>query len=121
MIHGLVPLFGLRCSFVACSAKPVKRILQGLHIFFILCIFWLDRRCNARLSHTMTLTRYLEKRGATMRLAEKLGVSPSTVFRWGQRRVPAERLPEVSRATGIPARVLRPDLAQAMKRKRRDD
>jgi DNA-binding transcriptional regulator YdaS (Cro superfamily) len=117
----VVPLFGLRCSFVACSAKPVKRILQGLHIFFILCIFWLDRRRNARLSHTMTLTRYLEKRGATMRLAEKLGVSPSTVFRWGQRRVPAERLPEVSRATGIPARVLRPDLAQAMKRKRRDD
>jgi DNA-binding transcriptional regulator YdaS (Cro superfamily) len=114
-------MFGLRCSFVAHSAKPVKRILQGLQVFFVLCIFYLDRRNHARIFPTMTLNRYLEKRGATMRLAEKLGVSPSTVLRWGQRRVPAERLPEVSRATGIPARVLRPDLAQAMKRKRRDD
>jgi DNA-binding transcriptional regulator YdaS (Cro superfamily) len=67
----------------------------------------------------MTLTIYLQRRGETTRLAELLGVSPSTVLRWAQRRVPAERLPEVSRATKIPARVLRPDLAEAMKRERR--
>lgn len=114
-----MPLFGLRCAFFAWLAKSRKPFLHGLQFFFTQCIFWLDRRHVARLSRSMTLTTYLEKRGETTRLAEKLGVSPSTVHRWAQRRVPADRLPEVSRATKIPARVLRPDLAEAMKRERR--
>lgn len=89
------------------------------NFFSLSAFFALTRRHVARLSRSMTLTTYLEKRGETTRLAEKLGVSPSTVHRWAQRRVPADRLPEVSRATKIPARVLRPDLAEAMKRERR--
>jgi transcriptional regulator with XRE-family HTH domain len=42
----------------------------------------------------------------------KLGVNRSTIFRWetGEIRIPAERLPDLERVTGIPRYVLRPDL-----------
>jgi hypothetical protein len=40
-------------------------------------------------------------------------VDKSTVLRWEQRRVPAERVPEIERVTGIPRARLRPDLYKA--------
>jgi transcriptional regulator with XRE-family HTH domain len=47
-------------------------------------------------------------------LAEQLGVARHTVLRWenGERRVDRSKIADVSRITGIPARELRPDLAE---------
>lgn len=38
------------------------------------------------------------------------GVDKATVTRWGQKRVPAERVLQVERITGIPRHMLRPDI-----------
>ncbi len=46
-------------------------------------------------------------------LAKRLGIKRRTLFNWKRDGVPAEVLAEVSRATGIPAARLRPDLAAA--------
>jgi len=46
-------------------------------------------------------------RGAQKRLAEQLGLQPSTVSQW--KSVPVEHLPEVAEFTGIPREELVPD------------
>lgn len=43
-------------------------------------------------------------------LAKALGVTPGAVWQWSQKRVPAERVLEVERITGIPRHEMRPDL-----------
>ena len=48
------------------------------------------------------------ERGMLTRIAEGLGISRSAVAMW--ERVPAERLPDVERITGIPRHMLRPDI-----------
>ena len=48
------------------------------------------------------------KRGGLTRLARALGLTRSAVHQWKQ--VPAHRLVEVERITGIPREALRPDL-----------
>ena len=65
----------------------------------------------------MTLSQFLDQRGAAVRIARQLGVAASTVSRWASRRVPAARVQDLARVTGIPARKLRPDLAAAFKPK----
>lgn len=58
------------------------------------------------------LVRYFNaERGRRGKLAEAIGVSPPAISMWT--RVPAERLMDVSRATGIPPEQLRPDLYPA--------
>ena len=55
------------------------------------------------------LVKYLKaKRGRLTLLARAIGVAPSAISQWD--RVPAERVPDVSRVTGIPRNQLRPDL-----------
>ena len=49
-----------------------------------------------------------KRRGLISQIAKELGIHPSAVSMW--ERVPAERLPEVERATGIPRHELRPDI-----------
>ena len=43
-------------------------------------------------------------------LAQRFGVNKSTVLRWEERKVPAERVVDIERLTGIPRHELRPDL-----------
>ena len=60
----------------------------------------------------MKTKHLIVKAGITqLALAEKIGVHETTVGKWLARRIPAERVADVSAATGIPAADLRPDLA----------
>jgi DNA-binding transcriptional regulator YdaS (Cro superfamily) len=43
-------------------------------------------------------------------LGQRLSVDKSTVMRWETRRVPADRVLDVERVTGISRQLLRPDL-----------
>lgn len=43
-------------------------------------------------------------------LAERLGLNKSTITRWAQSMVPAERVLDVEDATGIAREEIRPDL-----------
>jgi DNA-binding transcriptional regulator YdaS (Cro superfamily) len=43
-------------------------------------------------------------------LGSRFGVNKSTVLRWEEERVPAERVLDVERETGVPRHELRPDL-----------
>lgn len=55
------------------------------------------------------LQKYFEEgRGRRVALAEGLGVTPGAVSQWD--RVPAERVLDVERLTGIPRKMLRPDI-----------
>ena len=54
------------------------------------------------------ITQAAEKAGGLTKLADLLGVRHQTFYSW--RRVPAERVREIERITGIPAHELRPDL-----------
>lgn len=55
------------------------------------------------------LREYLkEQRGRASRLAEELGMFPSAISQWTQ--VPAERVLDVERITGLSRYRLRPDL-----------
>jgi DNA-binding transcriptional regulator YdaS (Cro superfamily) len=56
-----------------------------------------------------TLRAYLKSEwGNLSKLADALGVTPGAIAQW--KRVPAERVPQVSRITGIPREKLRPDI-----------
>lgn len=52
----------------------------------------------------------LDRLGRRIAVARKLGVSPSTITRWSSEGIPADRVLEIERVTGIPRRELRPDL-----------
>lgn len=47
-------------------------------------------------------------RGARLRIARELGITHGAVYQW--RRIPAERVLDVERITGVSRHVLRPDL-----------
>lgn len=56
----------------------------------------------------------VKQRISMARLAREIGVTRGAVAQW--KRVPAERLGEVTRVTGIPMELLRPDLFAASNR-----
>lgn len=57
------------------------------------------------------LTKLLKDHGTTLAgLASSVKVNKSTVTRWAQNRVPAERVLDVEKATGIDRHKLRPDI-----------
>ena len=59
----------------------------------------------------LELQRYLADADLNQQtLAGLLGVRQPTISRWISGRIPAERVLEVSRVTGIPAFDLRPDI-----------
>jgi transcriptional regulator with XRE-family HTH domain len=58
-----------------------------------------------------TLRHLLEKKGLRLAdLAKLTGLEKSTITRWDQGRVPAERVLEVEQLTGIPRGEIRPDI-----------
>lgn len=46
-------------------------------------------------------------------LADRLGINRVTLYRWGKTAVPAERVVQLERLTGIPRHRLRPDIFEA--------
>jgi hypothetical protein len=64
-----------------------------------------------RLKSDPGLAAAIQSVGNLTNLARQLGVAPPTISKW--KRCPAERVPEVSRLSGIPRHVLRPDLYEA--------
>lgn len=57
------------------------------------------------------LSRYRAAHGLTLEaVAGALGVNKSTVLRWEDGPIPAERIIQIEQATGIPRHELRPDL-----------
>ncbi len=60
---------------------------------------------------TKSLVSYRAENGLSLAaMAGRLGVARSTVCKWELGKVPAERVPELERVTGIPRHQLRPDL-----------
>ena len=58
-----------------------------------------------------TLADLLDRRGMRrIDLARVLGVDKSLVTRWAQKRVPPERMADVSSALGVSVEEVRPDL-----------
>ena len=55
------------------------------------------------------LTRCADSVGGMAKLAAALGLTRQAVYLW-RKRIPAERLVDVERVTGIPRRELRPDI-----------
>lgn len=61
---------------------------------------------------TQLLPKLLRNRGLRLiDLARLLHVDKATVTRWSKKEIPAERLADIVRVTGIAATDLRPDLA----------
>lgn len=57
------------------------------------------------------LRRYRRSADLTLEaLAMSFGVNKTTVLRWEEGRIPAERVIDIERITGIPRCELRPDL-----------
>jgi DNA-binding transcriptional regulator YdaS (Cro superfamily) len=67
-----------------------------------------DRKALVTLSLPYALKTATKAAGGTRPLARRLGITASAVSQW--ERVPAERVVEVERATGVPRELLRPDL-----------
>lgn len=53
---------------------------------------------------------FLSKGFRLAQIARELKVNKSAITRWTQSRIPAERVREIERITGVPREVLRPDL-----------
>jgi len=58
----------------------------------------------------MTLDEYLAEHGAATRIAREIGITHSAVLQWTKNGVPAERVLDVERITGISRHQLRPDV-----------
>jgi DNA-binding transcriptional regulator YdaS (Cro superfamily) len=62
-----------------------------------------------------TIKELLRDRGLKAAdLARHLSVNKATVSRWGKNRIPAERVLDVERVTGISRSELRPDIYPAI-------
>ena len=58
------------------------------------------------------MSKFIFEKGTFTRIARELGINPRVPGRWfsSGRKVPADRVPAVSRILGIPRHELRPDL-----------
>lgn len=61
------------------------------------------------------LNEWIEaERGRRTALAKAIGITPAAIWQW--QKVPAERIGDISRFTGIPLEELRPDIFGAAER-----
>ena len=70
---------------------------------------------HPRMQTNHPLKSYREKHSLTRAaLARDLSVSKTTITRWeeGKRKIDQDKVPHVANITGIPAKELRPDLAE---------
>lgn len=58
----------------------------------------------------VSLSRAIAAVGSQQALAQALGITQQALSQWKLRRVPAERVLDVERITGIPRHDLRPDI-----------
>jgi len=58
-----------------------------------------------------TLAEAVNRAGSVAKLADMLGVSRQVLYKW--KRIPADRILEIERLTGVPRASLRPDLYEA--------
>ena len=76
-------------------------------------------------AHNVHIEKAAEIAGGVAKLASKIGVTASAVSQWisGHRRVPAERCPQIERATSGAVRCedLRPDVPWHVLRERRGE
>lgn len=63
------------------------------------------------------LEKAIAAAGNASELARRLGISVQSIQQW--KRIPAERIVEIERVTGIPREELRPELYERPQRKRR--
>jgi len=62
----------------------------------------------------MDLERVFREAGGVTRIARHFGIHHSAVCQWRVRgEIPAERVPEIARLSGVPRHELRPDLWEA--------
>lgn len=61
-------------------------------------------------SETTALDRAIDAVGTAHNLAFQVGVTPQAVSAWRRVRVPAERVLEVERVSGVSRHELRPDI-----------
>lgn len=66
---------------------------------------------SAMPKYDSALMQVLKIAGGPSRVARHLGVVPSAVTQWS--RVPARHVPRLEALTGLPGRVIRPDLYPA--------
>jgi len=50
--------------------------------------------------------------GGFKAVAQEFGISWQAVHKWSLKQVPAERVPELARLSGVPPRQIRPDVFQ---------
>lgn len=63
------------------------------------------------------LQRAIDKVGGPSAFAKRLAISRQALWKWGRvRRVPADRLVQIERVSGVPREELRPDLYRPRKR-----
>ena len=62
----------------------------------------------------MDINRAIDLAGGVARVAQHFGIHHSAICRWRERgQIPAARVPDLARLTGIPRHQLRPDLWEA--------
>lgn len=65
-------------------------------------------------TRTSPITLWRKAHGVTQReLGRKLGVKDAAITKWEKGRVPAERVLDLERVTGVPRHRIRPDLYPA--------
>jgi DNA-binding transcriptional regulator YdaS (Cro superfamily) len=69
----------------------------------------MSRKIETPLTKQMGLQIAIKAAGSMRGLARLLEIAPQSIVRW-KNGIPAERVVEVERVTGVPRSVLRPDL-----------
>ena len=60
-----------------------------------------------------SFSRAIAAAGSQQTLARALGITQQALSQWKRRRIPAERVLDVERITGVPRHDLRPDIYPA--------